>query len=155
MVLRSRRQLNLTFLIKSCFAYSFSVGYFKYLYIYMCVYVCIYVYTYVCVCMFIYIHICIYINGSGGLVAKLCLTHTTPWTIACQPSWLMRFSKQKHWSGLPFPSPIHIYTHTVGYILVVVKRLHFFPCSMSHLHHRILQILLVAQFSLSVVSDSL
>ena len=29
----------------------------------------------------------------------------TPWTIACQAPPSMGFSRQEHWSGLPFPSP--------------------------------------------------
>ena len=29
----------------------------------------------------------------------------TPWTVACQASPPMGFSKQEYWSGLPFPSP--------------------------------------------------
>ena len=29
----------------------------------------------------------------------------TPWTVACQASLSMEFSRQEHWSGLPFPSP--------------------------------------------------
>ena len=29
----------------------------------------------------------------------------TPWTIACQTSLSMEFSRQEYWSGLPFPSP--------------------------------------------------
>ena len=29
----------------------------------------------------------------------------TPWTVACQASPPMRFSKQEYWSGLPFPPP--------------------------------------------------
>ena len=28
----------------------------------------------------------------------------TPWTVACQASLSMGFSRQEHWSGLPFPS---------------------------------------------------
>ena len=28
----------------------------------------------------------------------------TPWTVACQASLSMEFSRQEHWSGLPFPS---------------------------------------------------
>ena len=36
-------------------------------------------------------------------VAKLCLTLATPWTIACQASLSMGFSRQEPWSGLPFP----------------------------------------------------
>jgi len=31
----------------------------------------------------------------------------TPWTAAYQASPSMGFSRQEHWSGLPFPSPIH------------------------------------------------
>ena len=41
----------------------------------------------------------------GGLVAKLCLTLATPWTVACQAPLSMGFSGQEYWSGLPFPSP--------------------------------------------------
>ena len=29
----------------------------------------------------------------------------TPWTVAYQASQFMGFSRQKYWSGLPFPSP--------------------------------------------------
>ena len=29
----------------------------------------------------------------------------TPWTVACQTSPSMGFSRQKYWSGLPYPSP--------------------------------------------------
>ena len=29
----------------------------------------------------------------------------TPWTAALQALLLMGFSRQKHWSALPFPSP--------------------------------------------------
>ena len=30
----------------------------------------------------------------------------TPWTAAYQASLSMGFSRQEHWSGLPFPSPM-------------------------------------------------
>ena len=40
-----------------------------------------------------------------GLVAKLCSTFATPWTIACQVPLSMGFSRQEYWSGLSFPSP--------------------------------------------------
>ena len=43
-------------------------------------------------------------GGSGGLVAKLCPTLETPWTVACQACLSMVFSRQEYWSGLPFPS---------------------------------------------------
>ena len=29
----------------------------------------------------------------------------TPWTVACQTSLSIEFSKQEYWGGLPFPSP--------------------------------------------------
>ena len=29
----------------------------------------------------------------------------TPWTVACQASLSVEFSRQEYWSGLPFPSP--------------------------------------------------
>ena len=29
----------------------------------------------------------------------------TPWTVACQASLSMEFSRQEYWSELPFPSP--------------------------------------------------
>ena len=31
----------------------------------------------------------------------------TPWTAVCQSSPSMGFSRQEHWSGLPFPSTMH------------------------------------------------
>ena len=42
---------------------------------------------------------------SGGLVAKLCPTLATPWTVACQAPLHMGFSRQEYWSGFPFPPP--------------------------------------------------
>ena len=39
------------------------------------------------------------------LVAQLCLTLCDPWTVAHQAPLSMEFSRQEHWSGLPFPSP--------------------------------------------------
>ena len=35
---------------------------------------------------------------------RLCVT---PWTAAYQASPSLGFSRQEHWSGLPFPSPMH------------------------------------------------
>ena len=35
---------------------------------------------------------------------RLC---ATPWTAAYQASPSVGFSRQEHWSGLPFPSPMH------------------------------------------------
>ena len=36
-----------------------------------------------------------------------CPTLCDPWTAAHQASPSMGFSRQEHWSGLPFPSPMH------------------------------------------------
>ena len=41
----------------------------------------------------------------GGVVAILCLTLATLWAVARQAPLPMGFSRQKHWSGFPFPSP--------------------------------------------------
>ena len=49
-------------------------------------------------------------SGSGGLVAKLCLTFATPWTVACQAPLSIGFPKQEYWSGLPF-SPLGDLSH--------------------------------------------
>ena len=42
---------------------------------------------------------------GGGLVARLCLTLVTPWTVARQAPLSMGFPRQEYWSGFPFPSP--------------------------------------------------
>ena len=39
------------------------------------------------------------------LVAKLCPTLATPWTVTHQAPLFMGFSRQEYWSVLPFPSP--------------------------------------------------
>ena len=41
---------------------------------------------------------------GGGLVAKLCPTLVTLWTVACQAPLFMGFPRQDYWTGLPFPS---------------------------------------------------
>ena len=41
----------------------------------------------------------------GRLVAKSCLTLTTPWTVARQAPLSLGFSRQEYWRGFPFPSP--------------------------------------------------
>ena len=49
--------------------------------------------------------ICLSFYPHGGLVAKLCMTLATPWTVARQAPLFVGFSRQEYWSGLPFPSP--------------------------------------------------
>ena len=53
---------------------------------------------YIQVCLFFFFFLFL-------LVAKLCPTLATPWTVACQAPLSMGFSRQEYWSGLPFPSP--------------------------------------------------
>ena len=38
------------------------------------------------------------------LLSRVCL-FVTPWTVACQVPLSMEFSRQEHWSGLPFSAP--------------------------------------------------
>jgi len=45
--------------------------------------------------------ICMYVCVSRSVVSD----SATPWTVACQASLPMDFSRQEYWSGLPFPSP--------------------------------------------------
>ena len=40
--------------------------------------------------------------------AQLCLTLCDTWTIACQAPLSMEFSRQAHWSGLSFPTPLDL-----------------------------------------------
>ena len=42
---------------------------------------------------------------GGGLIAKLCPTLATPWTVAHQAALSVGFPRQEYWSRLPFPSP--------------------------------------------------
>ena len=41
---------------------------------------------------------------GGSLVAKLCPTLVSPWTVACHAPLSMGFPRQAYWSGLLFPS---------------------------------------------------
>ena len=44
-------------------------------------------------------------SGGSGLVAKLCLTLATPWTVVCQAPLSVGFPRQEYWSGLSCPTP--------------------------------------------------
>ena len=53
-------------------------------------------------------------HGVGKTGLLLLLSHfsrvrlcATPETAAYQASQCLGFSRQEHWSGLPFPSPVH------------------------------------------------
>ena len=39
------------------------------------------------------------------LLLSRILLFVTTWTVACQASPSMEFSRQEYWGGLPFPSP--------------------------------------------------
>ena len=47
----------------------------------------------------------------------------TPWTVACQASLSMQFSRQDYWSGLPFPcqGPWNTYAHQYFGIMVLIR----------------------------------
>ena len=45
------------------------------------------------------------ITFNEVLFAQLCLTLCNPWIVAHQAPLSMELSRQKYWSGLPFPSP--------------------------------------------------
>ena len=48
-------------------------------------------------------------NSKGCLLlfslSVVCNSLWPPWTVACQTPLSMGFSRQEHWSGLPFPPP--------------------------------------------------
>ena len=46
-------------------------------------------------------------NAMTNLVYVSCSVMSdsaTPWTVGCEAPLFMEFSRQEHWSGLPFPS---------------------------------------------------
>ena len=51
------------------------------------------------------LHALFSLSLSLSLVAKLCPTLETTWTLACQAPLSTGFSRQEYWRGLPFPSP--------------------------------------------------
>ena len=51
--------------------------------------------------IYIYISICL-LSGFNRV-----WFFVTPWTVVHQAPLSMEFSRQEHWSGLPFPSPAH------------------------------------------------
>ena len=68
-----------------------------------------YIYTHIDVCIYIniiytYIHTLLLLLLSRFSRVWLC---ATPQTAAHQASLSLGFSRQEHWSGLPFPSPMH------------------------------------------------
>ena len=69
----------------------------KHTYIYACI-ICIYI------SIFMSVYKYIFMLPSRFSCVWLC---ATPWTAAYQASLSLGFSRQEHWSELPFPSPMH------------------------------------------------
>ena len=88
------------------------------MYVYICVciyvniYVCVYICEYICVCIYIYIYITEspwYTPKTAAAAAKSlqsCPTLCDPIDGSPPGSPAPGFSRQEHWSGLPFPSPM-------------------------------------------------
>ena len=66
---------------------------------YFIFYICIHIYICVCVCIYLYIYIIYMLLLSHFSHVRLC---ETPQTAAHQASPSLGFSRQEHWSGLPF-----------------------------------------------------
>ena len=49
--------------------------------------------------------VCPQMEDDDDLAAQSCLILVTPWTVAHRAPLSVGFSRQEHWSGLPFPSP--------------------------------------------------
>ena len=47
--------------------------------------------------------VCVCGGSGGGLVAKLCLTLASPWTVAHQAPLSKGFPRQEYWNQLSFP----------------------------------------------------
>ena len=63
---------------------------------------------------------------SESEVAQLCLTLrllATPWTAAYQAPSSMGFSRQKYWTEVPFPSPIHESESEVAHLCPTLRLL--------------------------------
>ena len=52
--------------------------------------------------VYLYAYVCLVV---WCLITKSCPTAVIPWTVVCQASRSMGFSRQEYWSGLPFSSP--------------------------------------------------
>ena len=50
-------------------------------------------------------NIILYEVYSVCVISSVISDAATPWTVACQAPLCMEFSRQEHWSGLPFPPP--------------------------------------------------
>ena len=82
---------------------------------------------------------------------RLC---ATPETAAHQAPLSLGFSRQQHWSGLPFPSPMHESETWKGSLSVVSVSSRGFSSSACEPPHRLLSIILTWQLACSRISDS-
>ena len=72
----------------------------------MCVSVCVSV----CVCVCVHECVCVHARTharahSVALLLSCALVFAAPWTVDCQASRSMEFSRQQYWSGLSCPTP--------------------------------------------------
>ena len=62
-----------------------------------------------CVCVRVWLCVCVRMHACtctlSRSVAQLCLSFAAPWTVDCQASRSMEFSRQQYWSGLSCPTP--------------------------------------------------
>ena len=99
----------------------------KYLQIYVYMYVCVYIYCIYSTCTIYIVYILVYIHTHTHTYTHMykytffqCVLSrvqffVTLWTIAHQAPLSLGFSRQRYWSGLPFPTP-DIYTSV--YLLI-------------------------------------
>ena len=97
----------------------------KYLQIYVYMYVCVYIYCIYSTCTIYIVYILVYIHTHTythmykytffQCVLSRVQFFVTLWTIAHQAPLSLGFSRQRYWSGLPFPTP-DIYTSV--YLLI-------------------------------------
>ena len=85
----------------------------------------------VCVCECVCVCACLYLSHVQPFVI--------PWTVAHQALLAMEFSRQKYWSGLPFPSPADLPDPGIepGSSVLQVDSLHqanawLLPCALSN-----------------------
>ena len=65
-----------------------------------------------CVCVCVCVHECVCVHArtharahSVALLLSCALVFAAPWTVDCQASRSMEFSRQQYWSGLSCPTP--------------------------------------------------
>ena len=94
----------LLFIICNSLLYCFGLLIYNYIWVYTCIYICgkiMQVLTYIW-------HSSIYMYAAAAAKSlQLCLTLCDPIDGSPPGAPSLGFSRQEHWSGLPFPSPMH------------------------------------------------